>query len=118
MDPRLREAIKALQVEGPFLRMVRTATSFEHAQKLLEEFRAAAKDNYRRLAMEAHPDRGGSDEAMQELNKAKDLVARIDVRPPVRRPVTMVRIYSTGMGNDIWTSSSSSTTTTGTGYGW
>lgn len=43
-----------------------------------ETIRAA----HRRLAASAHPDRGGSDAAMQELNAARDLLLRRVRQPP------------------------------------
>jgi curved DNA-binding protein CbpA len=43
-----------------------------------------AKENHHRLALAAHPDRGGSTEAMAELNAAATLIKGINLRRVVR----------------------------------
>lgn len=54
----------------------------------------ACEDNYKRLAMAAHPDRGGCTDRMAELNAARDLVKSIRATRIRRRPQIAAGSYA------------------------
>ncbi len=63
------------QLIGPAAQRTRT---LDRARRLLGVEASAGRDDiiaaHRRLTQEVHPDKGGSDAAMQEVNAARDLL--------------------------------------------
>jgi hypothetical protein len=90
-----------------------------------EDLRAAmvssidlAKANYKKLALEAHPDRGGDEERMKELSSAWTIVKQIKldrVPPPQPPPVHIVFTFG---GSAFGSATSWGTGTAATGSGW
>lgn len=66
------------------------------ADAWLEEMRAEALRTFRRLALRAHPDQGGSAEAMNHLMRAKELVedAQIAIEQPKPEPPPFVMSFT------------------------
>jgi len=86
--------------------------SFPEAVKMLENCKKKAKVGYKKLAFEHHPDRGGDEDKIKELNALFDLIEKIQVQPPRPRPIV---IHFGNFGG--WSSSSTTTTSTFTGGG-
>jgi hypothetical protein len=89
----LQAALGLLGLEGAWSQlMTRKPRSREEAEQLLNAFKSGAlKSAYQRLALEHHPDRGGSEERMKELSEAFNLLKALTVfRRPAPRPIPAV----------------------------
>lgn len=106
---KLHKAMARLNVLTLFAAMTRVQ-SFEEAQARLDALKAEAERTWKELAMEAHPDRGGSTEEMQELNAARDLIVKLHIERPQPRPQVVFVQVRRGFGG-FYTSSTSPTTT-------
>lgn len=88
----------------------RSVRDLPAVQSLLKAFKIEAEARYRDLAFECHPDHGGDEERMQEINAAWDIVKILDVRPrPRPQPVCNIRVV-------VYNSGTSATWNGGTGY--
>lgn len=110
----LLDAVNVLEL-GPLFAEAGNCGTLEAAQAFCQRLREQVKINHRRLAFDAHPDRGGDLAAMQELNAARDLLLKLDVRPRRPRPVRIVVFVSEPFNS--WCPGTS-VTGTGTGGGW
>jgi hypothetical protein len=91
-----------------FEQTMRAAQSFDAADAALESVLAAAKESFKRQALEAHPDRcGGSEERMKALSAAWNVIKDMKVNRP--QPMTVIRIFATAPASQSWMSSSSTT---------
>ena len=104
----LQDALIMLDAWGTFVVTMERAKSFEEAQAGIEEIKTVADRHYKRLALIAHPDCGGSEERMKVLNQAAELVKQLNIQPPPA--VVHVRVYHGGFAT-------STTSTTGGWYG-
>lgn len=100
MDP--AECCRLLGVQPPSLR---GCTHFEQAQERLRAWKdGPLKRAYRRAAMDAHPDRGGTNERMQAVNAAyAKLRDELEIKRPTARVGRVVRMHSTGGGTSAST---------------
>ncbi len=104
--------------------LVRRQTSLETAGHLLDELKKKAKTNYKKLALELHPDRTGGDEAktdaFKHITAVLDEVEKLAVRarpPPPPRPPPLGVVFAMA-GNPFGQyAGTSSSTTTSTGFG-
>lgn len=103
----LHAALVRLNVWAMFVQVAQNAANFEQAKAGVEELKRTAERNYKAQALDAHPDRGGDEEQMKELNAAMDLVAKVDVEPPRPRPTyTVIHVqFSSSYGGGTTTSS-------------
>ena len=76
------------------------AQSLAEAQQLLDVLKAAAKDAFRRLSLERHPDHGGTDAQMVELIDAKEAALAAGVQE--RTPATIHKIFNPGRPGPDW----------------
>jgi DnaJ domain len=101
--------------------LVRRQTSLETAGHLLAELKKKAKTNYKKLALELHPDRTGGDEAktdeFKHITAVLDEVEKLAVRarPPPPRPNPLGVVFAMGMPY-AQQYGGTSTTTTGNGF--
>ena len=109
---KVQQALHALGVTPQALELIRRSP-FEDAKRQLAQLKVASKKQYRRLALELHPDRTSGDKIKEELFKLVDRVhqdfQKLEVRPPAPRPV-WIRI----VGAPVWGPVSATTTTTTT----
>jgi hypothetical protein len=102
-------ALQTLGVLQRFEQVVSAAkqTADLHAVRaLLKAFKVEAEGKYKSLSMECHPDRGGDEEQMKEINAAWDIVKTLEVRP--RRPPPQQVIFRMHVS---WNNGTASTTT-------
>jgi len=99
----------ALDDFGALVHMTNRVRSFGEAQALVDQFQAFLDSRYKKMALEAHPDRGGDEEQMKAINAARTILKSLKPEPirPVM-PSIIVRFYSSPSG--MW---NTSTTTTG-----
>jgi hypothetical protein len=93
----LHDALVLLNVWSSFVRLT-AMPSFEAAEKGLEELKAEAARNWKQLAFDAHPDRGGDLERMTALNVARDEVVKLVIGPPPQQMVVIRVVYGGGFG--------------------
>lgn len=66
-------------------------TRAQLVQVLLSAFKKDAEASYKSLAMKHHPDRGGDESAMQEINAAWDILKTLQIRrAPVAPPMPVI----------------------------
>ena len=95
MKPSIPQALSRLGMLGQFTegRAALIGLSWSQAEAWFAEFRARVKAQYLLLAHAAHPDRGGSKAAMQEINAAWVAVKNLRMTPLVPQPqITIIRI--------------------------
>jgi hypothetical protein len=109
---RMKAALERLQVWEAFMAGLQAAQSYEGIQAMIERTKAQAKLNRNRLALTAHPDRGGSVDAMQELNAAYEAVEGLVCRPVPQVRVVQVAVHIQN-GWQTWAPTTSSTTSGG-----
>jgi len=117
---RLERAIALLKLSSDYDRLGAGARNYQERVRAREELLQLAKVNYRRLAFDAHPDRGGSPKAMQKLNAAYDLLQRMEVAPDPPPVGVSLRVVLQHMQPfvDFNMSSGTTTSTSATmGYG-
>jgi hypothetical protein len=108
----MKGAMERLQVWEAFLAGLQVAQSYADIQALVGRTKEQAKANRNRLALVAHPDRGGSLEAMQELNAAYEVIEGLTFRRAPRVRVVQVEVRMSGG----WHPYSTTSTTSGAGY--
>ena len=90
------ELVKALEVLGAAKLFQETFSqkfaSPELAEAAVTSFKKEVDALFKQAAFTAHPDRGGSVEQMQQLNTARDILNKIEVRRP--RPITVLHIFA------------------------
>lgn len=112
----LHDAMVKLDVLECFKRMAQ-APSFEAVEATLEQLKTEADKSFKRLAFTAHPDRGGSTEAMQELSAAREIIGKLGVQRPQPQPMTVIRVHVSSFGGfGGFATSSTGTSTSGTGW--
>ena len=81
-----------------------TARSKPELQALLTQVKKQAKASWHRRAMELHPDRGGSVEAMQRLNLAWEHIKRLAVvvKAPPPRVVVFTTVWHNSASTNSW----------------
>lgn len=90
---------------------------FEAAKAGLPIIKDMAKSNYRRLAKEHHPDRGGDAEKFRQIQAAWECVRELEAIEP--NPVEVIRFsFEQSFGIKIFTSANNTTTATFTTTGW
>lgn len=63
----------------------------------LPGFKKTVKQQYRRLALQYHPDKNnGNDRRMKEINAAVDLLLQLRIEPPRTQPVRIVFQFGGG----------------------
>ena len=126
MPPELVQALRALGLLEAFVQEVHNQDPRLRPAKL-EDFKLRAKKAHRKLALESHPDRGGSTERMAEVNAASDLIQELRIRPaPAPQPhpfmqgfrVVQVVMYPGFGGWNSVTNGGTTTSFSGTGGGW
>jgi hypothetical protein len=112
----IQRALAALDVTEAELEAIRRAP-FPKAQTLLQDLKAKAHRNYKRLALELHPDRTQGDKTKAELfvllGRVLEEFDKIAVHP-APKPVQVVRVpIATWQAswNNPWSTSPTSTTT-------
>lgn len=119
-----QEVQRALAVLGVTPQDVETIrrVPFPQARTLLQELKAKARRNYKRQALELHPDRTQGDETKAALfvllGRVLEELDKTEVHPPLPAPPpVVVTYYATTVGPPAWrgwpttTATSSSTTT-------
>jgi len=73
---------------------MKQAQNIEIAKRLLDEAKLIAKKNWHKKAFKLHPDRGGDEDKLKELNSFYDYVKDIEVviQRPRPQPIMNVRI--------------------------
>jgi hypothetical protein len=112
----IQQALTALDVTEAELEAIRRAP-FPKAQTLLQDLKAKAHRNYKRLALELHPDRTQGDKTKAELfvllGRVLEEFDKIAVHP-APKPIQVVRVpiatWQAGWNNP-WSTSPTSTTT-------
>lgn len=126
MPPELVQALRALGLLEAFVQEVHNQDPRLRPARL-EEFKLQAKKAHRKLALEAHPDRGGSTERMAEVNAASDIIQDLHIRqapPPQPHPfmqgfrVVQVVMYPGFGGFSSVTNAGTATSFSSTGDGW
>lgn len=92
------------------LRNIAPNITLAQAHIQMERLRAEAKQNYRRLSMGHHPDKGGDTEEMKQLNEAYEELKKIKITPR-RKPMVSI-VIGVQVQHTTGTSSYSSTTNT------
>jgi len=112
----IEHALKTLGVFKAFVRMNRSAQSFDHLSGLFEDFKSTVKKTYLEKAKMLHPDKQQGDaEKMKTLNAAYDLFKELRlVRPQPQPQIRIVHIASNYYGGPI-TSTTSTTSWPSTG---
>ncbi len=84
---------------------------YHNAVAGLPEFKKTVKQQYRRLALQYHPDKNnGCDKRMKEINATVDFLLQLKIEPPRPQPVRIVFQF----GGGISTHGATSTATSGT----
>lgn len=91
---------------------------FPQAQTLLQELKAKARRNYKRLAVELHPDQTNDDKAKTELfvllgRVLEELDKTVVHPPPVHQPIVINYSFNTA---PTWVSTSTTSSTTATTF--
>ena len=99
---------------------------FPQAQTLLQELKTKARRNYKRLALELHPDRTQGDEVKAQLfvllGQVLEELDKTTVHPPPPQPVQFVNFTAVNVSTwQAWQAhgvptSSATTTSTGGGF--
>jgi hypothetical protein len=106
----MKAAMECLGVWETFLTGLQAVQSYSQVQALVEHTKEQAKANRNRLALTAHPDRGGSLEAMQALNAAYECLEGLTFRRAPQVRVVQVEVRMSG-GWQQWQPYTTSTTT-------
>lgn len=118
--------IKALTTIGVLARFEQIAAAAKQTndinavKAMLKAFKIEAEAKFKSLALEQHPDRGGDEEAMKELNAAWDIVKNLDVRPrprPRPQPAVHIRVHVYNHGPTVTVDGGTSATGTYSGFG-
>lgn len=114
-DAQIRRAMQLLGFQQGDFRAVQTAPSFEAGQKALEELKTRAKKQFRKVAMDLHPDRTNNDPAKTEDFKLVSVVVeeldKLALRRPQPRPQIHIVFQSFG-------GQTTATTTSSRYWGW
>lgn len=112
----LQDILESFDVPSSELMRLQSARSIPEAQEVFDDLKKQAKVNWKKKAMELHPDRGGDIEEMKKLNALWNRVKGLRIIPhqrPVFQPA-VVRVY---VNYNTWGGTGTSTTTT-TGSWW
>jgi len=113
-----QRALSALGIEPSDIDAIRRA-SFQKAQELLQELKTRAGRNYRKLALELHPDRTQGDKSKEELFVLLGRVLEefnkttVQPAPPPPPQITFIPVAPVWQGFQTTTPTSTVTFTTG-----
>lgn len=96
--------VKFLEMPEGCLRFLQV--DYPNAIAGLPGFKKSVKRQYRRLALQYHPDKNnGCDKRMKEINAVVDLLLQLRIEPPRPQPIRIV-FQSSGGGGTSATSTS------------
>jgi len=107
LPPPLHEALLLFGVLDQFMQIVGVqGKSYQQLEVEVKRFKEDLEKKYKQLALKAHPDHGGTTEAMQRLNTARDVVRKVQVAPC---PAPTIRVVFASPFFDNTTTTSSTT---------
>lgn len=105
----LEQALDILEIKDKSIILkMHNAKSFEEAEKVVEELHAMANKQKKKLAKIYHPDIGGDEEKLKQINMIVDLILKVKAeRRPMIQPMTIIiRNYyestTTSTTTDYW----------------
>lgn len=132
--PRIPRPLSKAEILGAFVALGMSAQyvdaklsaprSLQEAVKTLEVLKGEAKQAWRKLAFDLHPDRGGDENEFKKVKESYDLIVELHAGPPPRpkpRPVWGPTVvihmnFSGGVATGGYSSSSTSTYTSTGGW--
>lgn len=111
INQNLYKAIQALGLLQQFNHVARSQ-SFQEVTQRLESFKDEAKQAFKALSREHHPDLGGDEEHMKSLSAAYDEIKKMKVVPPRPPPMVQFVYVHRSPVTASWTSGTSTTTST------
>ncbi|GAG71901.1 unnamed protein product [marine sediment metagenome] len=101
----IQELLARLELPLSVLNGLQMAGSIPGANKELKNFKELIKQKRKDLAKRYHPDKGGEEERMKEINNICDWILGSEITPIPIQPVVRYYSYfgSTSSGNDTAT---------------
>lgn len=117
-DPQIFRAMQLLGVQQTDFRSIETAASFDAGVQQLEALKLRVKKQFRKLALELHPDRTNNDPAKTEdfklVSAVVDEIDRLVFRPPP--PPPQLRVVRIQFNTTVSTGSTGATTVSWSGF--
>ena len=89
----IQELLARIELPLNALDGLEKATSIPVAQKELKDFKESIKQQKKVLSLKYHPDKGGDEERMKEINNICDWILGSEIMA-IQRPQPIVRYYS------------------------